>query len=99
MSEIIIDGVDDLYEKINGKIIDPIAYGPLAAFYAKMAIMKDPNACSCKKGKKAQMEIQAMYMSMPPAIRMEPLRSAAAQLVGEGTLVFKLNGNEFARIG
>lgn len=98
MSEIVIDGVDDLYAKLIGKVIDPVIHGPLAAFHAKMSILKDPNACGCKKGKAAQDAVQAMYMSMPAVIRMEPLRSAAAELLGQGPLVFKVNGNEFARV-
>jgi hypothetical protein len=98
MGEIIINGSDDLYTKMLGKTIDPVKHGPLAAFHAKMSILKDPNACSCKKGKAAQDSIQAMYMSMPPAIRMDPLRSAARELIGSGILVFKMNGNEFARV-
>ena len=98
MTEIIIEGVDDLYTKMLGKVVDHVKHGTLAAFHAKMSILKDPNACSCKKGKGAQEAVLKMYMSMPPTIRMEPMRSAARELIGQGTLVFKVNGIEFARV-
>jgi hypothetical protein len=39
-----------------------------------------------------------MYMTMPSALRIEPYRSAAKELLGEGTLVFKINGIEFAKV-
>lgn len=99
MSDIVLEGVDDLYTKIIGKSIDPVRHGPLAAFHAKMSILKDPGVCACKKGKKAHEEVLKMYMSLPAVIRMEPIRSAAKELLGEGTIVFKVNGIEFAKVG
>lgn len=98
MNEIVFEGVDDLYSKMVGKEVDPVKHGPLAAFRSKVSLMKDPSVCGCKKGKNAQEEILKMYMSMPAAIRMDPLRSAARELLGEGNLVFKVNGIEFARL-
>lgn len=98
MTDIVLEGVDDLYNRIVGKPVDAVRHGPLAAFYSRMSILRDPNACSCKKGKAAQDNIMRMYMSMPVAIRVEPLRSAARELLGEGTIVFKVNGIEFARL-
>jgi hypothetical protein len=99
MNEIVIEGVDDLYHKMGGKDIDPVKHGPMATFHAKMSIIKDPNACSCKKGRAAHEAVLKMYMSMPAVIRMDPLRTAAKELLGEGTLVFKVNGIEFAKVG
>jgi hypothetical protein len=98
MSEITFEGVDDLYNRMVGKPVDPVRHGTLAAFHSKMSMIKDPNVCGCKKGKAAQEAVLKMYMSLPATLRMEPLRSAAKELLGEGTLVFKVNGVEFSRL-
>jgi hypothetical protein len=98
MNEIIIDGIDSLYEMLNRNQMDPAKHGPFASFHAKVAGIKDPNGCSCKKGKAAQDIALRMYMSLPATIRVDPMRSVARQLLGEGTLVFKANGVEFAKV-
>lgn len=98
MGDIVFDGVQDLYTTLNGKTLDIGKHGELASFHLKVKLLNDPTVCSCKKGKKAQETILKMYMSLPLVIRMEPFRSATKELLGEGTIVFKINGIEFARI-
>ena len=98
MSDIIFEGVQDLYIKIEGKEVDPTKHGALAIFHIRMKAFNDPKTCSCKKGKGASDNILKSYMTMPSALRIEPYRSAVKELLGEGTLVFKINGIEFARV-
>jgi hypothetical protein len=98
MSEIIIRGEQHLYALLKGKGIDPNLHGPLAILYVKLQALNDPNTCSCKKGKAKRDEATSIYMGLPASIQNEPLRSAVRDLLGEGTLVFKSNDVEFARI-
>jgi hypothetical protein len=99
MSEIVIEGVDDLYGRLLSSTLNPSLHGPLVAFQTKARYMKDPNVCSCKKGKKAQEDLVRLYVSLPSQIRNEPYLSEVKILLGGETIVFRSNGAEFARIG
>lgn len=98
MNDIIIEGIDDLYSKLLA-VGCGNEYGPITSFFVKARTMKDPNTCSCKKGKKAQDELLRMYMNLPSQIRSEPNLGNAKKLLGGSVLIFKISGTEFARIG
>jgi hypothetical protein len=98
MNEIIFEGPDDLYNKIGDKALDGEAHKPLISIHATIRMFRDPNTCSCKKGKKVQDKIVGMYMSLPPSIRIDPFRENIKALFDNSVLVFKINGLEFARI-
>lgn len=94
MSETIIDGPQELYLRIK----DKPDLGPFAAFYTKAHMLNDPNTCSCKKGKNAKQELLRLYTMIPPQIRHEPNLSIARRLLGDGVIIFKMDGIEMSRI-
>jgi hypothetical protein len=100
VSEVVIEGIDDLYRKLSssGVMLDPIKHGALASFYAKAKMLNDPNVCSCKKGKKVQEETLRVYMSLPVQLRNEPFLTTTKQVLGESVIIFKANGVEFSRL-
>jgi len=95
MNDIVIDGPQDLYLRLK----DKQDLGPFSAFYAKAHTLNDPGTCSCKKGKNAQNEMKRLFVSIPHNIRNEPNLSVARRLLGEGTLIFRMDGLELTRIG
>ena len=98
MSDIIFADMNDMYKKMAGKEPDKNKHGVLASFYFRMKAFEDPNTCACKKGKGAKDTLMKMYMTMPTMVRTEPLRSASKEIFGTGTLIFKINGIEFAKV-
>lgn len=100
MNEIVIDGPEDLRVKLmsSNQYIDPQQHGPIFEFLSHAKMMADPNACSCKKGRSAREKLNRLYMSIPSSVRFEPLYTKFKGLLGEGVIVFKLEGNEVARL-
>jgi len=98
MPEIVFESPDDLYNKIGDKPLDQDNHKPLIPIHAAIKLFRDPNVCSCKKGKRTQDTILGMYMSLPASIRISPFRENIRQLFDGSVMVFKVNGLEFARI-
>lgn len=98
MPEIVFENAEDLFDKIGTYSLDPLNHKPLMSIYLAINRLRDPNVCSCKKGKGLKDSIVGMYMSLPPSLRVEPYRTAVKEVFGDGVLVFKVNGLEFARI-
>jgi hypothetical protein len=98
MIEIVIEGVDDLYYRLSGQSVDPEKDGPIAVFYAKANFLKDPNVCSCKKGKNEVEFVKKLYMNLPSQVRFDPLYTRIKEMLGNGILVFKIDGHEIARL-
>lgn len=91
MADIIIEGWEDLYSRLLSKTINPQIHGTFASFYTHARTYKDPAVCSCKKNKTLNTVIR-LYSTLPREIQNEPWRSVARDLLGEGSILFKLNG-------
>jgi len=98
MPEIVFESPEDLFNQIGEKPLDKDIHKPLIPIHAAIKLLKDPNVCSCKKGKKLQDNILGVYMSLPASVRIEPFRENIRQLFDGAVMIFKINGLEFARI-
>jgi len=101
MHEISFNGPEPFYDRIDssGIQIDPEVHSSINTFYRMMKSYRDPNTCSCKKGRAAYQNIVQEYVNIPIKLRTDPNIGGIKQILGaEGVIIFTLNGEEFSRI-
>jgi len=101
MHEISFNGPEPFYDRIDssGITIDSKVHSSIYTFYSMMKFYRDPNTCSCKKGRAAYQSIVQEYVNIPIKLRTDPNINDIKQILGtDSGIIFTLNGEEFSRI-